>query len=186
MFRAQYRDMKEGEADMLRRSLLATLVTLPLVAACQSDGSGSSGTKAPSALDEDIPGRLTALRRFKELLKAARIAGLMGTLQGSGPYTLFAPTDSAFDSLNDRDLLKLQQDKERLAYVLKYHLAPGRFGRGDFVKQKSIQTLAGPRLTIHKMGQVIKINEANIDQQDIGASNGVIHAIDMVLMPPRA
>lgn len=64
-------------------------------------------------------------------------------------------------------------------------MAPGRFGRGDFAQQKAIQTIAGPRLTIRKMGQVIKINEANIETRDIGASNGVIHAIDMVLMPPR-
>jgi uncharacterized surface protein with fasciclin (FAS1) repeats len=170
---------------MLRRSLLATLVTLPLVAACQSGGSGSSGSKTPSALDEDIPGRLTALRQFTQLLKSAQIAGLMGTLQSSGPYTLFAPTDRAFENLNDRDLLALQKDKARLRRVLEYHLVRGRFGRGDFVKQKTIQTVAGPRLTIHKMGQVTKINEANIETQDIGASNGVIHAIDMVLMPPR-
>lgn len=170
---------------MLRRSLLATLVTLPLVAACQSGGSGSSGSKTPSTLDEDIPGRLAALRQFTHLLKSIQIAGLMGTLQGSGPYTLFAPTDRAFEALNDRDLLALQKDKTKLRRVLEYHLAVGRFGRGDFVQQKTIQTVAGPRLTIHKMGQVTKINEANIETQDIGASNGVIHAIDMVLMPPR-
>jgi uncharacterized surface protein with fasciclin (FAS1) repeats len=169
---------------MLRRSLLATLVTLPLLASCASSG-GSSGSKTPSALDEDIPGRLTALRQFTYLLKSLQIAGLMGMLQSSGPYTLFAPTDRAFENLNDRDLLALQKDKARLRRVLEYHLAPGRFGRSDFVQQKTIQTVAGPRLTIRKMGQVTKINEANIETQDIGASNGVIHAIDMVLMLPR-
>ena len=167
---------------MLRRSLLATLITLPLIAACASDKSGS---KSSGGGGKDIPGMLTELRRFKELLKAVQTAGLMGTLSSGGPYTLFAPTDSAFDNMDDIDLLKLKQDKARLAYVLEYHLVQGRFGRGDFVKQKTIQTVAGPRLTINKMGQVIKINEANIDQADIGASNGVIHAIDMVLMPPR-
>lgn len=167
---------------MLRRSLLATLVTLPLVAACASKGSGS---KSSGGGTKDIPGKLAELRRFNELLKAAQVAGLTGLLTSAGPYTLFAPTDSAFDNMNDVDLAKLKKDRDRLAYVLKYHLAPGRFGRTDFVKQKTIQTLAGPRLTITKMGQVIKINEANIDQADIGASNGVIHAIDMVLMPPH-
>lgn len=170
---------------MLRRSLLATLVTLPLVAACQSGGSGSSGSKTPSTLDPDIPGRLAALRQFNELLKAVQIAGLMGTLQSGGPYTLFAPTDRAFEILNDRDLLALQKDQAKLRRVLEYHLVQGRFSRGDFAKQKTIQTVSGQRLTIHKMGQVVKINEANIETQDIGASNGVIHAIDMVLMPPR-
>ncbi|HWA47394.1 MAG TPA: fasciclin domain-containing protein [Dongiaceae bacterium] len=170
---------------MLRRTLLAGLATLPLVAACQSGGSGSSGSKAPSALDEDIPGRLTALRQFTQLLKSAQIAGLMGTLQSKGPYTLFAPTDRAFENLDDRDLQALQKDKARLKRVLEYHLVRGRFGRGDFVAQKTVQTVAGPRLTIRKMGQVIKINEANIETENIGASNGVIHAIDMVLMPPR-
>lgn len=170
---------------MLRRTLLAGLATFPLVAACQSGGSGSSGGKTPSTLDPDIPGRLAALRQFSELLKSVQIAGLMGTLQSGGPYTLFAPTDRAFEILNDRDLLALQKDKARLRRVLEYHLVQGRFGRGDFEKQKTIQTVSGQRLTIRKMGQVIKINDANIETQDIGASNGVIHAIDMVLMPPR-
>ncbi len=169
---------------MLRRTLLAGLATLPLIAACASGYSGS-GSKS-SGGNKDIPGQLVELRRFKELLKAAKTAGLMDTLGGNGPYTLFAPTDSAFDNMNDIDLLKLMQDKARLRYVLEYHLVKGRFGRGDFRAQKTIQTVAGPRLTINKMGQVTKINEANIDQADIGASNGVIHAIDMVLMPPRA
>jgi len=176
--------MEDGEARMLRRSLLATLVTLPLVASCSSSGGGGS-SKTPSTLDPDIPGRLAALRQFTQLLKSLQIAGLMGRLQSDGPYTLFAPTDRAFDNLDDRDLLKLQQDKAQLKRVLEYHLARGRFSRGDFTKQQTIQTLAGPRLTIRKMGQVVKINEANIETQDIGASNGVIHAIDMVLMPPR-
>ena len=169
---------------MLRRSLLATLVTLPLVASCASSGGGGS-SKAPSRLDKDIPGRLTAARQFTQLLKSVQIAGLMGTLQSEGPYTLFAPTDRAFDNLDDRDFLALQKDKARLRHVLEYHLVRGRLGRGDFVKQKTIQTVAGPLLTVNKMGPVIKINQANIESEGIGASNGVIHAIDMVLMPPR-
>lgn len=167
---------------MLRRSLLATLVTLPLAAACASGG-GSSRT--PTRRDEDIPGRLTAMGQFTQLLKAVQLAGLLGTLQSSGPYTLFAPTDRAFDNMNDRDLSAMMKDKAQLRRVLEYHLVRGRFGRGDFTKQKTIQTVAGPRLTINKMGQVIKINEANLEIRDIGASNGVIHAIDIVLMPPR-
>jgi uncharacterized surface protein with fasciclin (FAS1) repeats len=171
---------------MLRRSLLATLVTLPLVAACASSGSSGSKSSSSGGGTKNIPGQLVELRRFKELLKAAKAAGMMDTLSSSGPYTLFAPTDSAFDNLLDIDLLKLMQDKARLKYVLEYHLVKGRFGRGDFAKQKTIQTVAGPRLTIEKRGQLVKINQANIDQQDIGASNGVIHAIDMVLMPPRS
>jgi uncharacterized surface protein with fasciclin (FAS1) repeats len=178
--------MEHGEAQMLRRSLLATLVTLPLVAACASGGSsGSKSPSTPSSLDPDIPGRLSANRQFTQLLKSLQLAGMLGTLQGGGPYTLFAPTDRAFDNLNDKDLAALQKDKALLRRVLEYHLVLGRFGRGDFTKQTTIQTVAGPRLTIRKMGQVIKINEANIDTADIGASNGVIHAIDMVLMPPR-
>jgi len=107
------------EVVMLRRSLLATLVTLPLVAACASGK--SSGSKSPasksSAGARNIPGMLTELRRFKELLKAAQAAGFTQTLSGGGPYTLFAPTDSAFDAMEDRELQKLMQDKGRLARV---------------------------------------------------------------------
>ncbi len=172
---------------MLRRSLLATLVTLPLVASCASGG-GSSGSKSPSqssSLDPDIPGRLRANLQFKQLLKSLQLAGMVGTLQGAGPYTLFAPTDSAFDNLDDLALMKLQKDKARLRRVLENHLVVGRFGSLDFMKQKTLQTVGGSRLKITKMGQVVKINEANIDTANIGASNGVIHAIDMVLMSPR-
>lgn len=168
---------------MLRRSLLLGLAALPIVAACASGK--SSGSKSPAGGAKDIPGMLTELRRFKELLKAAQAAGFTPTLSGGGPYTLFAPTDSAFEAMEDRDLQKLMQDKGRLTRLLEYHLVGGRFTDRDFVKVKSLKTLAGPSLTVTKMGQVIKINEANIDQPNIGASNGVIHAIDMVLMPPR-
>lgn len=172
---------------MLRRSLLLGLAALPLVAACAAGK--SSGSKSPDSKSsggaKDIPGMLTELRRFKELLKAAQSAGLTQTLGGGGPYTLFAPTDSAFDAMEDRDLQKLMQDKGRLARVLEYHLVAGRFTDRDFIKVKSLKTLAGPSLTVTKMGQAIKINEANIDQANIGASNGMIHAIDLVLMPPR-
>lgn len=170
---------------MLRRSLLATLVTLPLIASCASGGgSGSKTPGTPSSLDPDIPGRLTALRQFNQLLKSLQLAGMLGMLQGGGPYTLFAPTDSAFDNLDDQTLMKLQRDKARLKRVLEYHLVAGRFGGLDFTKQKTIQTVAGPRLTIEKRGPLVKINQANIDTIDIGASNGVIHSIDTVLMPP--
>lgn len=172
---------------MRRRTLLAGLASFAALGACESNrGAGGDSTvrSTSGAGIKDIPGRLTELRRFTELLKAAQRADLWNTLAGPGPLTLFAPTDSAFDALPDIDLLKLTQDKARLRQVLNYHLAAGRITDRDFLQLKTLKTRQGATLKVTKMGQVIKINEANIDQANIGADNGVIHAIDRVLMPP--
>ena len=171
---------------MQRRTLLAGLASLAWLGACESNGGAGSGTvrSTSGAGIKDIPGRLTEMRRFTELLKAARTAGLWDTLAGPGPLTLFAPTDSAFDALNDVDLQRLTRDKAKLRQVLEYHLVAGRVTDRDFLQFKTLRTRQGAMLKVTKMGQVIKINEANIDQANIGADNGIIHAINQVLMPP--
>jgi uncharacterized surface protein with fasciclin (FAS1) repeats len=107
-------------------------------------------------------------------------ADLTQTLQGEGPFTVFAPTDEAFAALPEgtqEDLLK-PQNKEKLQAILTYHVVPGRLQAADLIRQQNVVTVNGKELTVG-----LKINQATLTQADINATNGVIHVIDTVLLP---
>jgi len=123
---------------------------------------------------------------FKTLTAALRAADLVSTLEGSGPYTVFAPTDAAFARLPKTTMDTLLADKARLKGVLLFHVlagkvdahAVGRMRDGDKVK-----TVSGRELTLGLKGEVITVNGANVTTRDMQARNGVIHAIDNVILP---
>jgi len=119
---------------------------------------------------------------FDTLVTALKAAGLVDTLKGKGPFTVFAPTDAAFAKIPKEELDALLADKEKLAAVLTYHVVPGRAMAADVVKLDSAKTVQGQSVTIgHTDG--VTVDGAKVVKTDIPASNGVIHVIDTVIMP---
>jgi uncharacterized surface protein with fasciclin (FAS1) repeats len=122
--------------------------------------------------------------RFTTLVTALQAAGLVETLSGEGPFTVFAPTDDAFAALPEGTLDSLLADKEALTNVLLYHVVSGEVLAADVVNLDTADTVLGQPVDISVDGETVKVNEANVIITDIQASNGVIHVIDSVLIPP--
>jgi uncharacterized surface protein with fasciclin (FAS1) repeats len=130
---------------------------------------------------KDIVETAVAAGSFKTLATALQAAGLVDTLKGKGPFTVFAPTDAAFAKIPKADLDALLKDKAKLTAVLTYHVVPGAVMAKD-VKAGTVKTVQGGMLTIGTTGGVT-VNNAKVVQADIVASNGVIHVIDIVVLP---
>ena len=133
---------------------------------------------------QDIVETAVAAGQFTTLAKALGEAGLVETLKGTGPFTVFAPTDAAFAKLPAGALEGLLADKAKLRAVLLYHVVPGRVMAADVLKMSSVKTVGGPSARIMLHGGAPMIGDASIVKTDVAASNGVIHVIDTVLMPP--
>ncbi len=118
---------------------------------------------------------------FKTLATALAAAGLVDTLKGKGPYTVFAPTDAAFAKIPKADLDALIKDKAKLTAFLTYHVVPGKVMAAD-VKAGKVKTVQGSELTVSTSGGVM-VDKAKVTATDIVADNGVIHVIDTVIMP---
>ena len=126
--------------------------------------------------------------QFKTLVAAVQAAGLGDALSGPGPFTVFAPTDEAFAKLPEgtvEDLLK-PENKEKLVAILTYHVISGKVMAGDVAGKKlNVATLQGGELAVDAMSGGVMINDATVTAADIEASNGVIHVIDRVILPPQ-
>ena len=136
---------------------------------------------ALAAQAKDIVETAVAAGSFKTLATALQAAGLVDTLKGKGPFTVFAPTDEAFAKIPKADLDALLKDKAKLTAVLTYHVVPGKVMAKD-VKAGNVKTVQGSDITLATMGGVT-VNNAKVVSADVGASNGVIHVIDTVLLP---
>jgi uncharacterized surface protein with fasciclin (FAS1) repeats len=134
-----------------------------------------------SAADKDIVDTAIAAGSFKTLVTAIQKAGLVETLKGKGPYTVFAPTDEAFAKIPKAQLDALLMDKAKLSAVLTYHVVPALVMAND-VKAGEVATVQGSKVTI-STDSGVKVNNAKVVTTDVMASNGVIHVIDTVLMP---
>lgn len=130
---------------------------------------------------KDIVDTAIGAGNFKTLTTALQAAGLVDTLKGKGPFTVFAPTDAAFAKVPKADLDALLKDKAKLTAVLTYHVVPGKVMAKD-VKAGMVKTVQGSDLTLGTTGGVT-VNNAKVVAADVAADNGVIHAIDTVLMP---
>ena len=130
---------------------------------------------------KDIVDTAVAAGNFNTLVTAIKAAGLVETLKGKGPYTVFAPTDEAFAKIPKADLDALIADKAKLAAVLTYHVVPGKV-MAKKVKAGDVTTVNGKAITVTTANGVM-VNDAKVTATDIKASNGVIHVIDTVLMP---
>ena len=130
---------------------------------------------------KDIVDTAVAAGSFKTLATALGAAGLVDTLKGKGPFTVFAPTDAAFAKIPKADLDALLKDKAKLAAVLTYHVVPGKVMAAD-VKAGKVKTVQGSDLTL-TTSKGVMVDNAKVTKTDIVADNGVIHVIDTVLMP---
>lgn len=171
---------------MRRITLLCTLVAataaLALGPAALAGNHESGGMKAAYHEKKDIVDVAVDAGSFDTLVKAVQAAGLVETLKGDGPFTVFAPTDEAFAKIPQEKLQALLADKEQLTAVLTYHVVPGRVTSAEVAKMSSAKTVQGQSLTIDtSMG--VTVDEARVVQVDIPASNGVIHVIDTVILP---
>ena len=140
---------------------------------------------AMSAKAADIVDTAMSAGQFETLVAAVKAAGLVETLKGDGPFTVFAPTDEAFAALpagTVEDLLK-PENKDQLVAVLTYHVVPGKIMSGDIAgKATEVETVQGSKLSVDATSGV-KVDEASVVSADIEASNGVIHVIDKVVLP---
>lgn len=145
----------------------------------------TTGITAQGAASRDIVDTAVANGSFTTLATALKAAGLVETLKGPGPFTVFAPTDAAFAKLpagTVESLLK-PENRDKLRRVLTYHVVSGKVGSEQVVKMTSAKTVAGDSLTISSSGGSVTVNDAKVVTADVAASNGVIHVIDTVLIP---
>ena len=156
---------------LLRNLMFALLLIVPASVA-------QAGSK-------DIVDTAAGAGQFNTLVAAVKAAGLVDTLKGSGPFTVFAPTDEAFAKLPDGtvdDLLK-PENKEKLVAILTYHVIPGKVMSGDIAGKKTdVKTVQGSSIAVDAT-KGVKVDNAKVTKADIAASNGVIHVIDSVVMP---
>ena len=169
--------------------VIALLVAVPLVlAACgsSSDDSTPAASPSPSMAAKDIVDTAVAAGDFKTLVTAVTSAGLVDTLKGTGPYTVFAPTDAAFDAVPKKTLAALLADPNvALKDVLTYHVVAGKVMSSDLTDGQVITTVNGAPLTVTiKSDGTVMVGDATVVTADIETSNGVIHVIDTVLVPP--
>jgi uncharacterized surface protein with fasciclin (FAS1) repeats len=141
---------------------------------------------AATAADADIVDTAVSAGQFTTLAAALDAAGLVETLKGAGPFTVFAPTDEAFAKLPAGTVESLLEpaNKDQLVAILTYHVVPGNLPAAEVVKYSEAETVNGARLDIDAGGGGVKVNDANVTATDIMATNGVIHVIDAVVMPP--
>lgn len=157
-----------------RTWLLSTgMLTLAVLAGCAT-------APAPKTLADTA----AATPQLSTLNKLLQDAGLADTLRDAGPYTVFAPTNEAFQALPKATLDALAKDKAQLAAVLSYHVVPGKVMAAD-VKPGKAKTVQGAELNLAKAGAFVTVEDALVVQADVRASNGVVHVIDRVLLPPR-
>lgn len=139
----------------------------------------------PQAQNQDIVETAIGAGQFKTLVTALKAAGLVDTLKGPGPFTVFAPSDDAFNALPKatlEDLLR-PENKQRLADILTYHVVSGKIMASQAKTLSSAKTVQGRELKISQEAGAVKVGNAKVTKADIGCSNGVIHVIDSVLLP---
>ena len=144
-----------------------------------------TGTLLIGAPKKDIVDTAVEAGSFKTLVTAVKAAGLVDTLKGKGPFTVFAPTDEAFAKLPKGTVASLlkPENKQKLVDILTYHVVSGKVKAKKAAKLDSAKTVNGAEITIKPYGKTLMINEAKVVKADIKTSNGIIHVIDAVLLP---
>lgn len=158
-------------------------LSLAVLALC-ADGQAVEAADAHQAT-HDIVDTAVGAGQFTTLVTAVKAAGLVDVLKSDGPFTVFAPTDEAFAKIPEQQLKALLKDQEALKAVLTYHVVPGKVMAADVVELKSADTVQGEPVRIAVEDGTVMINNAKVIKTDIDCTNGVIHVIDTVLMPPK-
>ena len=139
---------------------------------------------AKAGTEQDIVQTAVAAGQFRTLAKLLKRAGLVSALQQPGPFTVFAPTDAAFKKVPKKTLNQLLRNKAKLKAVLLYHVVSGKVTAADVVKLTSARTLNGKSVRIRVSGSNVFVNKSKVTKPDVMASNGVIHVVNRVLIPP--
>jgi uncharacterized surface protein with fasciclin (FAS1) repeats len=177
----------------MRRVLLVSLVAIACLAIVSCNGYKKSETETaakkaaeemPEKMAKDIVDIAVADGRFETLVTAVKAAGLVETLKGEGPYTVFAPTDDAFAKLPPGTIESLLEDIPTLKNILLYHVVPGKVMAAKVVDLDKASTALGKDVMIEVMDGKVMVNDAQVLITDIEASNGVIHVVDTVILPP--
>ena len=159
------------------------LIPFGVIAALALSVAGAPATARPSE-DKNIVQTAQAAGNFKTLTKLVTRAGLAATLSKPGPYTVFAPTDAAFKKVPKSTLKSLAKNKAKLRAVLLYHVVAGKVPSSEVVMMKSVKTVNGKSVRIRTSNGSVYVNNARVTKPDVNASNGVIHVINRVLIPP--
>ena len=172
-------------SKMAMFSLAGLMLTATTASAQMAD---HSGMKMDKKADKTIVDVAVENGSFKTLVTALKAADLVGALQGKGPFTVFAPTDAAFAKLPAGTIEALLKDPVKLGAILKYHVLSGQVMAADVIKGNGAKpaTLNGAALDITVKGGKVYVNGAQVTMADVAASNGVIHVIDAVVLPPAA
>jgi len=160
--------------NMMKRLSLGLLTVLTLTVSVAQAGE-----------KKDIVDTAASAKEFKTLVAAIKAAGLIDTLKGDGPFTVFAPTDAAFEALPEGTLESLLQpeNKQKLVSILTYHVVPGKVLAKDVVKLSSAKTVQGSDIKIEATDGKVQIDNAQVVKADILCKNGVIHVINKVMIP---
>jgi uncharacterized surface protein with fasciclin (FAS1) repeats len=180
---------KECVMSFTSKLCISTTVVATILATCQAVEACEKTARAhvttvafKKAAKSDIVDTAVGAGSFKTLAAALKAAGLVETLKGKGPFTVFAPTDDAFAKLPPGTVEDLLKDKDKLTAILTYHVVTGNVKAADVAKLTSAKTVQGQSVAINATDGV-KVNNAKVTQADIDCSNGVIHVIDAVLLP---
>lgn len=168
------------------RNLLLTAAAAAVLAAPAFAGDQAAKVDHHASMQGDIVETAINAGSFTTLVAAIQAAGLVETLQGEGPFTVFAPTDEAFAALGEDtiDTLLQPENRDQLVAILTYHVVPGEYFAGDLAGQSlSVASVQGDTIDIDATGDAVLIDGATVVSADVDASNGVIHVINQVIMP---
>jgi uncharacterized surface protein with fasciclin (FAS1) repeats len=166
----------------MKRMSILTVLLLALGVGAATAAAGRS-TPASKMGEKDLVQTAIAVGQFKTLASLLQKAGLAGTLEGTGPFTVFAPTDAAFAKVPKATLASLAKNKTKLRAVLLYHVVKGKVTAAQAMKLHNAKTLEGQSLAIRVSGGKVIVGGATVIKANVLASNGVIHAINKVLIP---
>ena len=153
------------------------------VGTASAEDMGTS-TAVSSSKYPTIVGVASADPQFSTLVSAVAAAGLVETLDGTGPFTVFAPTNAAFSKIPDAQLQAILADKDKLTKILTYHVLPGKVLSKNLKKKQTVETVEGSPVAIVAKKSGVTVDGAKVEKADLKTSNGVIHAIDTVILPP--
>ena len=166
------------------RTVRIALILAAVTAVSVTGAASASAQQAGAAQDADIVDTAVAAGSFDTLAKLLERARLVDTLKSEGPFTVFAPTDAAFAKVPKNKLNALLRNRRKLRRVLLYHVAAGQLEAADVVQRWSIRTLNGRKVRVRVRDSNVFLNRARVVTPDVMATNGVIHVIDRVLIPP--
>jgi uncharacterized surface protein with fasciclin (FAS1) repeats len=167
----------------IKRTPLITALVLALTVSVAAATAARVTTTSPKMGEKNVVQTVMAAGQFKTLASLLQRAGLAGTLEGKGPFTVFAPTDAAFAKVPKATLASLAKNKAKLRAVLLYHVVKGKITGAQAMKLHSAETLEGKPVSIRVSGHKVIVGGATVVRANVLASNGVIHVINKVLIP---